>query len=313
MNSKVIASAPGKIIISGEHAVVYGYPALVAAVGLRSMVSLIKSKELLIKPPTAKEIIARSLNNTQTLMNNKPEGLVINLDSQIPIGSGMGSSAAVAVSVAAAYIKYKTGKLNLEKINKAAYETEKYYHGNPSGVDIAISVYGGFLWYRKELNIFKTFSEVSPVKTFDDNLLLINSGKPMENTKQMVEYVAKIHSKNSKKVDQIFREIETITRGFLKYVLGEENINLVELIKDNEKCLESLGVVSSSSQNLIRKIEKIGGAAKITGAGGKMGNSGILLVYHSDKEKLADFIKKEKLNFLETGIGTKGVEIEKRS
>ncbi len=311
MTSQTIASAPGKIILSGEHAVVYGYPALVAAVDLYAKVRIEKDKSNLgVYPLMAKDIVMKTLRNTERFLDTKFTKLKINLGSEIPIGSGMGSSAAVSVCVAAALMKLARWKVDLEKINEIAYETEKYYHGNPSGVDPAISTYGGFLWYRKETNKFKTFSKIKP-KIAIPEVILINTGKPRENTKEMVTYVAEKFSRNSRRTENIFKNIEKNTRSFLKFFLQEETVSLIELIRENERYLEELGVVSDYTIDLIKEIEKIGGAAKISGAGGIKDNSGILLVYHPDKEKLLNFAKEKKLTVLPAKFTAKGVRIEK--
>src|SRR3989344_4661536 len=139
MTSQTIASAPGKIILSGEHAVVYGYPALVAAVDLYAKVRIEKDKSNLgVYPLMAKDIVMKTLRNTERFLDTKFTKLKINLGSEIPIGSGMGSSAAVSVCVAAALMKLARWKVDLGKINEMAYETEKYYHGIQSGVHPAI-------------------------------------------------------------------------------------------------------------------------------------------------------------------------------
>ena len=253
MTSQTIASAPGKIILSGEHAVVYGYPALVAAVDLYAKVRIEKDKSNLgVYPLMAKDIVMKTLRNTERFLDTKFTKLKINLGSEIPIGSGMGSSAAVSVCVAAALMKLARWKVDLEKINEIAYETEKYYHGNPSGVDPAISTYGGFLWYRKETNKFKTFSKIKP-KIAIPEVILINTGKPRENTKEMVTYVAEKFSRNSRRTENIFKNIEKNTRSFLKFFLQEETVSLIELIRENERYLEELGVVSDYTIDLIKE------------------------------------------------------------
>lgn len=306
---KVEISAPGKIILSGEHSVVYGHPALVTACNFRAKVGIEKSKgNFEIYPARAKNIILKTLKNSQKLsaINN----MRIFLESEIPVGSGMGSSAAVAVSVAAAFLKIKTGKLVLKKINEIAYEAEKFYHRNPSGVDIAISTYGGLLWYRKEAEKLKISAKIRPLKNIH-NTTLINTGKPVESTKEMVEIVAKKYARNPKRMDKILRNIENTTRGFLRFFLNEENIKLENLIHENERYLEELGVVSPTTMKLIRKIEKIGGAAKISGAGGLKDNSGILMVYHPKKNKFLKFAKEKKLDILPARFFEKGVRIER--
>ena len=266
---RVKISAPGKIILSGEHAVVYGYPALVVAV------------------------------NRRLYMNERFE-----VESEIPIGCGMGSSAAYAVTLAAVRAKIRDQKLDLNEINKEAYETEKQQHGNPSGVDNTICTYGGYLWYRKELEGFKIISEIEPKGEFPQ-MLIYNTGKPEETTREMVEYVGR------KNTSKILGRIEGITRLFLKYLIGDTNVDLVAAMRENERCLEELGVVSDSVAQLIRAIERVGGAAKVSGAGGRKGCSGIILMYHSEMEKLNHFVKKKGLETFKVKLGEEGVRDDK--
>ncbi len=263
-------SAPAKLILSGEHAVVYGYPAIATAVNLRLCIN--------------------------------SHGEIV---SNIPIGAGMGSSAAFAVAKSA----LKIGKLDLENINKSAYEMEKIQHRNPSGVDNTVSTYGGFLWYRKESENFKTFKNFIPDKTVPE-MFLINTGKPLETTGQMVKLVADAQISRKSYFDRVFREIEMVTKEMLGVLVGDKNSDFGELISSNERLLEKIGVVSHSTRKLIIEIEKIGGAAKISGAGGKSGASGILIVYHKDSEKLKKFAKTNNLALSSIKLGEKGVRFE---
>lgn len=264
-------SVPAKLILSGEHAVVYGYPAIATATNLRL---------------------------TATRSGK--------IESDIPIGAGMGSSAAFAVATST----FKVGELNLEKINKSAYKLEKGLHGNPSGVDNTIVTYGGFLWYRKETENFKTFKQIeSKVKL--PKLFLLNSGKPEESTKEMVGYVANIFAKRKTYIKTVFEEIETVTKGLLKYLLNEQSPNFGELIRANEKLLEKLGVVSETTKKIIRLIEKEGGCAKISGAGGIKDGSGMVIVYHKDIDKISLIAKKHGFDLSPVKLGEEGVRIEK--
>jgi mevalonate kinase len=262
-------SAPGKIILSGEHAVVYGYPAIAAAISLRLTIDNFGK-----------------------------------IESSIPIGAGLGSSAAFAVASSA----LRLGKLNLETINNEAYELEKLQHGKPSGLDNTVATYGGFLWYRKESESYKTFRNISPKKKIE-GVYLINTGKPAETTGQMIRLVADAKVYKEVYFDVLFREIEKISKRFLGFLLNDNSDDFEELISSNEKLLENLGVVSESTKGLIRKIEKIGGAAKITGAGGKKDASGMIIVYYKDQEKLLNFAKKNNINLLSVKLGEEGVRI----
>lgn len=280
--AKVSVSAPGKIILTGEHAVVYGYPAILAAV----------DKRLVIE--------GRKIGR-QTKIKV--------LRSDIPIGAGMGSSAALCVTTAAAKSVVEKKVWDLENINSVAYEWEKKYHENPSGGDNTIVTYGGFLWYRKETESFKIFRQIIP-KTKLSSFFLVNSGIPKETTGEMVTEVADMYARNPKKTNRVLTKMEAVARKFLKLLI-DGNRDWNELIKENERCLELLGVVSDSGRNLIRGIEKIGGAAKISGAGGIANGSGIVLVNHRDEEKLRNFCESNNLEVFSVKFGEEGVRIEK--
>ena len=280
--SEVRVSAPGKIILTGEHAVVYGYPAILAAVDKRLMVA------------------GRRIGRQTEIKI---------LRSDIPIGVGMGSSAALSVTTAAAKNILKKKQWDLDAINSQAYELEKKHHGNPSGGDNTIVTYGGLLWYRKETENFKIFDHINPKGNLP-RCFLVNSGVPKETTAEMVSRVAELYAMRPQKMAGILLKMESIARKFLKSLIeGDGDWN--ELIKENQKYLESLGVVSESGKNLIRGIERIGGAAKVSGAGGKSAGSGILLCYHHDEEKLKSFLKNRGIESMTIKLGEEGVRIEK--
>lgn len=280
--SKVEVSASGKIILTGEHAVVYGYPAILTAIDRRLVIEGRK---------TGRQTEIKVLR------------------SDIPIGVGMGSSAALSVATAAAETVLEEKKWDLERINSMAYELEKKHHGNPSGGDNTIVTYGGFLWYRKETESFKIFRQIIP-RTKIPNFFLVNSGIPMETTGEMVSKVADMRSRNPKKINRVLETIEEVSRKFLKSLI-EGNGNWNELISENEEYLELLGVVSESGRSLIRGIKNIGGTAKISGAGGVATGSGILLVHHRDEERLRNFCESNNLEILSVKLGEGGVRIEK--
>lgn len=306
---KVKVSAPGKIILSGEHAVVYGYPDLLSAVNRRLTVNLeaVNGKTILPQPVG---LVKYGLEKLASILGKKwGKGLRIKIDSQIPIARGMGSSAALAVALSGAAFQFAGRTWNLEEVNQYAYEIEKKQHGKPSGGDNTVSTYGGFLWFRKEAEEVKLFHRLKPKHSL--KLLLIDTGKPRENTGEMVGLVKDFSEKYPRKTKDIFQNIEAVTRCFLKFLIAERNYSLRDLIKENEYLLESLGVVSAQTKNIIRKIEDLGGGAKISGAGGKKGSSGIILAYHANLNILRRFAKKENLPILQVELGEKGVKVEK--
>ena len=97
----------------------------------------------------------------------------------------------------------------------------------------------------------------------------------------------------------------------MRFLLGEGNEDFGGLIRDNEKLLEELGVVSESTKQIVRIIEKAGGSEKISGAGGIKTGSGMVIVYHKDIEKITMLGKKNGFNLSSVKLGEEGVRIEK--
>lgn len=306
---KVIA--PGKVILSGEHAVVYGYPAFIAAVDRCIELEVTKTMSgLEVDPPEASKFVRYAINRALSLSGEEiKNNLFVKMSSSIPQGSGMGSSAAAAVAISASMVKLTNQKFSLKNINKLAYEIEKKYHSNPSGVDNTASTYGGYLWYRKESEKLKIFSKIQMSRKLS-SLYMVNSGKPKETTSEMVLRTNKLFNRKPRVVLNIFKKIERVTRMFLQHATSEATYNVGELIRENERLLEKLGVVSRSTVSLISKIEKIGGAAKVSGAGGIRGSSGILLVYHKNEDKLRRFSGTHHIVVEKLELGGRGVRVE---
>lgn len=234
----------------------------------------------------------------------------ITITSQIPIGSGMGSSAALSAALLGALMKVVKNIWNPVKINELAYEAEKIAHGNPSGADNTAVVFGGLVWYRKEFDFLKSIWNL-PITSYKfPKFIIINTGKPRESTKMMVEKVAGLYKKNSKKFGDLFYRQETLTKELLmSFRTGDIN-KMSNVIMEGERNLEQMEVVSHYTQNIIRKIEKIGGVAKICGAGGFLDKSGIMLCYHKDISKIKTIADSYNLECYDIKLGEEGVRIE---
>jgi len=311
MVKTVRVSAPGKIILSGEHAVVYGKPAILAAVNKRLFVSINKSIKNEIITPESSELAEFARDFVLRALGKQKEKLKIKIFSEIPVGSGMGSSAALAVAMTAALFKFFNQPFNKEKINEIAYEIEKKQHGNPSGGDNTTSTYGGFLWYRKEAEFLKLFKPLD----FDfeklPRFVLINTGRPLETTGKMVTKVRKLYEKKPRQTEEIFQKIEKATKKLLVALREKNDGEIGEVIRENEQLLEKLGVVGNSAKRIIKEIEGVGGVAKVCGAGGVKEGSGIILGFHPRKNSLLEIAKERNLSAFEVKLGEEGVKIEK--
>lgn len=319
---KVTVSVPGKINLMGEHAIVYGKPSLLTAVNLRLYVSVEDIKEkgkrkkekLIIRTTEHDDYIRHAIVVVkQELKIDKLPSMQITVTSQIPAGFHLGSSAAVAVATVATLSYFLKKVWNPEQINKIAYEIEKKQHGNPSGGDNTAVTFGGFLWYRKELEFLKSMWQL-PMKLPDtlNHFFLINTGRPKETTGEMVTYVnAKCQMSNAKYKTLFDKNEEQTKRIAVAIKEGNEN-ELVDSIRVGERTLEDMGVVSRKVIPLIREIEGISGAGKILGGGGKARGVGFLLCYHHEPKKIEALCKPFGYSIQHIALGEEGVRLEKK-
>lgn len=306
-------SAPCKVHLLGEHAVVYGKPAILTTVGLRVVVTLNIVKGILYSSPqndNLKKIIEPIIK--KELGTKKIPPYEIKIESEIPIGAGLGSSAAVSAGYIAALLTFLEIKWDLSLINKLAYEAEKVFHGNPSGADNSTIVYGGLIWYRKETPDLKLIQPLyfSVPKKLAKNFVLINTGTPKETTKEMVTMVKNLYDKKPKLVDRFLTDQEKLVRDLPNVIKDGNEDELIRIICEGEKNLESIGVCSPQVKKLIRQIEKSGGAAKICGAGGKTKATGIVLAYHKDKKVIEKIAEENNLNYFSVELGAEGLRTE---
>jgi mevalonate kinase len=295
---KISYSAPAKVILSGEHAVVYGKPALVSAINLRLKFTILERS--LQDSKLNKEInyisyeVKKYLANQKIKFEDKPFSYEIK--SEIPVGRGLGSSAALSVASVASFLEFYTGrKFDKKIINNLAFEIEKYFHSNPSGVDNSASCFGGLILYQKKISLEKLNYRVS--KNIEKNLLLIDSGKPEETTGEMVKSVESVESvKSVESVRSVIDRIEIETNNILNSIEKENVDQFRNSVVANEKLLEDLGVVSDETIKLLNDLSKFG-VGKVTGAGGKKTGSGFILFYTNNKEKLIDYLNDKKIKY----------------
>ncbi len=326
-------SAPGKLILIGEHAVVYGKPAIIGAIDKRCFVTISEREDKKIKIISKnfnKEIITdfdetiSKFNKAQDewnkfYQNNDVEilksitsgaldypqiiigqfleyfklisinGFDLKIDSELPVGAGMGSSAALAVSIIGALFLFTNKKFDKEDINKIAFLCEQKKHGRPSGGDNSASCFGGLILFKKDEGVRQL--DLNIPTEIKENFYVINTGVPEESTGKMVSIVKDLYRVKSNFVVEIFIEQAELTEQFLVAIQNVNKDEVMRIIKAGEKNLEKIGAVSESTKDLIRKIEENGGCAKVCGAGGRADKSGIILIYHENLQKLMSILK----------------------
>lgn len=294
-------SAPGKVILSGEHSVIYGKPAVVCAIDKRLSVIFSPAKKTEYKDsifPLLEKSVIEFLETKKVLMKKKEYTYFV--ESSIPIGRGLGSSAAYCACISAGLLELFTGKeWSREDVNMCAYQMEKYFHKNSSGVDTSTSVMGGLLYYRKEFEFLKTISSLSTKipQSFINSLLLIDTGKPRETTGEMVQMVGTLFNNETEKTEIILNGIEKTTKRLIVSLMKEDKEYFKMNIKKNQLLLEQLGVVSVDTKKLLRKLEKVG-VGKITGAGGKHGSSGYILFFCEDVSECKKILNERAITYV---------------
>ena len=306
MSGEAAVSTPGKTILFGEHAAVYGHPALVTALDHRMTVTARTSSSLgrgtlrleipslridktvpsagsvgTVRAPGDLAVLAVSIGTED--LGPSLAGFHLCIDSGIPPGAGFGSSAALAVAVVTACRRAFDDDIALDEIARLALSIERHQHGRASGVDVEAVLRGGVLWFRRSEDGVLEREELHGAEAALGAFRLFHTGTPHETTGEMVGSVRRLLDREPARAAEAFAAIESATReGRAALVAGDEDA-VVPIVRRAEAALEALGVVPGSVIETIRAIEAIGGAAKISGAGGRSGaGAGLVLVVHPD-------------------------------
>ncbi|XP_065018006.1 mevalonate kinase-like isoform X2 [Musa acuminata AAA Group] len=340
--AEVRARAPGKIILSGEHAVVHGSTAVAAAIDLYTHVSFrldsplptengdgsveleLKDMALVFSWSSSrlKEVLGDGFADSSTPVScspgriksiaalveeqNIPEakfwlssgvscflylytsihgykrGKVV-VTSDLPLGSGLGSSASFCVSVAGALLAlsdaisvdtsqtewFKFSKNELELVNRWAFEGEKIIHGKPSGIDNTVSTFGGMIQFRS--------GELTHIKSSAPLRMLITNTKVGRNTKALVAGVSERASRHPDAMASVFTAVDFISKELSAIIQSpaQDDISITareekieELMEMNQGLLQCMGVSHAAIETVLRTMLKYKLASKLTGAGG---------------------------------------------
>jgi len=307
---KSIASAPGKIILFGEHFVVHGTPAILAAIDKRVTVTSTFTENKTIKvnselgtleiPISSSYEEAKSefrpfifLANKMINSNQNVSGLEITIDSDIPIGVGLGSSSACCVA-AAASISELFKELSSEEILNLSIEAEKTIFPDTSGADCTVCTYGGMIEYPSVEKIDNTF---------DLNLLIANSMIP-HNTKNSVEKVNKFKENDEERFSQLCDLENGLVDEVITSMKNNDATTFGLKMSENQKYLEEIQVSNDTLRGMISSLKEISLGTKITGAGD--GGCVIALVKDENMDKVTTLLPKDKECF-SAKIDTKGV------
>lgn len=276
-------SAPGKVILFGEHAVVYGQPAI--AVPVHQVAAHAFAKPLLRAPSGTVHIQADQVGldaELSSLEDSNPLALAIRLalqkigverplalhlkvTSTIPLAAGLGSGAAISVAIIRAISAFHGKPLADAQVSDIAFEVEKIYHGTPSGIDNTVVTFAQPVYFIKG----------KPVQTFEVgapfNLLIADTGVASP-TRVAVGDVRVAWEKDPARYDALFVKIGALVQKARTAIETGNNSLLGPLMDENHTYLQEIGVSSPELDALVTAARKAGAlGAKLSG-GGRGGN-----------------------------------------
>ncbi|NDJ61211.1 MAG: mevalonate kinase [Chloroflexi bacterium] len=276
-------SAPAKIILFGEHAVVYGQPAIAVPVtDLRVFATFqpndppgqglrVTAEDLDIQlPGDLPERVDDALSLTTKLVlqrigaTHAPD-VTVAIDSQIPIASGMGSGAAFAAAFARALAASLNRTLDDDALNTLVYEIEKIHHGTPSGIDNTVIVYERPIYFVRE-------QPIEPIDVGAPLHLLIGDTGQKASTREAVGDVRKLFDSDSSRIQPLLDEIGALVRSARDAIAAGDSQTVGALMSQNHTLLQVLTVSSPELDRLVGAATEAGAlGAKLSG-GGRGGN-----------------------------------------
>ncbi len=281
----VTASAPGKTILFGEHAVVYGKPAIAAAVDRRAYVS-IKKREDNLTHVTVDDLGVSGfldLNNRNiTLENgqNKQRGILeyvlrsliktgtdddveVTVKLDIPIGAGLGSSAAVTVATIMAAANFNQITLTKDRIAYLAHQVELEVQGAASPIDTTLSTHGGVIYLSKNAE------KITSLEIKHELPIVIGYTSNRGNTGELVEYVRLKREARPEVINPILDSMEAVANGARQALITGDHKSIGILMNINHGLLDALGVNTEELSKMVFSARKTGAmGSKLTGAGG---------------------------------------------
>ncbi|MBU1118350.1 hypothetical protein KKH43_00525 [Patescibacteria group bacterium] len=336
---------PAKVIVSGEHAVVYGNPALVAAVNVYSFFEVLPCStrsffvnlndktyqygfdEAVFFAKAAREKWEQSKrDDTQyslTLRNGEgfkivlgealshigeipTGGIRVTIRTDVEPGSGLGHSAAFSAGIAYGVGLVLNKPLLEEDIFSVVQSCEERFHGTPSGVDQEAILHGGMIRYQNRRG--EPTIQAIQKSALCEHFYLIDTGRPKSSTGEVVKSVGDYLNENSSQKEAILRDFNVCTQNIITALRNNNESLLSQSMTKNHLLLSQVGASSRFADELVTSITSLGGAGKITGAGTSQGNAvGMLLVFHHDRQRIKDYLLSEDITHYPVALGISGM------
>jgi mevalonate kinase len=253
MITEALGTGWGKLILCGEHAVVHGHPAIALAVDRGTTVSLRQRPgPTVVESPHVDERVEEAL---RTVLD--AEGWHVRVATNLPVGRGMGSSAALAVALVRARAGLEGRTPSPDEVFREAMPIERTFHGNPSGVDVLISAHGGCRWFRRG-----DPPEHQPLVPGPWQLVVMDSGEAGDTAVQVAAVTARRPA-----IDPLLDEIGELVHQAREAL--QDPVRLGKLLTRNHELLVGIGVSNDKLDHLVELALSHGAlGAKLAGAGG---------------------------------------------
>jgi mevalonate kinase len=275
------ATAPGKVILFGEHAVVYGRAAIAAPVSQVRASAVVSGSDTpgvrLMAPDLGADFVLAGADENEPLATAvrlvqgaaglcRLPDLKIIISSTIPIASGLGSGAATAAALIRALALYleRPDLATNEQVSALTYEVERFYHGTPSGIDNTVVAYEQPVYFvrRRPHNVIETFGVARPLR-----LLVADTGVA-SSTRVVVGDVRRQWQEQVDRFEALFDGCGRISQAARRAIEAGDDAVVGQLMNENHLLLQQMTVSSPELDYLVTVAREAGAlGAKLSGAG----------------------------------------------
>jgi len=276
-------SAPGKVILLGEHAVVYGRAAIAAAIDRRVEVALRPATGSARFDQEDDSRLATALKRAAELVGGPTSDFVATISSDLPRAMGLGSSAALSVALVRALATQAGRRLEVAELSALAFEIETIFHGTPSGIDNSTAAHGGLIFFRRNE---AGRAQVRPLSAACSVPLVIALGREPRATQTTVGALRQRRAADPQRHEQLFDEIDRLVADAERAIVAGDLAELGVLMNSNHGLLGTLGVSTDELESMVT-LARRGGAlgAKLTGGGG---GGAVICLCPDGREQLVD-------------------------